>query len=367
MFINVPHPKKANWIRALIGLLFCLSLSCAAWGEVDNAEAAGIRWLGPRSGPVAQVDKRIVFVSQDSANGGISLLYRNFQIAGEALGWKVRYIDGKNRLSRIKAALMKTVHSSADAVVLGGISVQSVAEEVAQLKLAGKIVVGWHAAAEPGPTDGLYINIATRSQDVAEMAANYVVQHSKGPVGVVIFNDSRFEVANAKTEDMRKIIAQCDRCRVLAVEDINLGDTITEVPIAVNRLLDKFGKAWTHSLAINDLYFDSINFPLRARGRSDIQNISAGDGSSRALNRIRSGLSTQVATVAEPVSLQGWQLADELNRALAGAPPSGVQSLPILVTYKVANEVNIYDLDQSIPYRRWYKAIWAGHPEDIPK
>lgn len=360
-------PPKAGLIRALSSVVLYLLLSCVALGQAHAAELPDLQWRGPQSGPVAQVGKRIVFVSQDSANGGISLLYRNFQVASEVLGWKVRYIDGKNDLPRIKAALLKAAQSSADAVVLGGISARSVAEEVNQLKNAGKIVVGWHAAAEPGPTDGLYINIATRSQDVAGMAANYVVQHSKGPVGVVIFNDSRFEVANAKTDDMRKIIAQCDRCRVLAVEDINLGNTITEVPKAVNRLLDKFGKAWTHSLAINDLYFDSINFPLRARGRSDIQNISAGDGSSRALNRIRSGLSTQVATIAEPVSLQGWQLADELNRALAGAPPSGVQSLPILVTYKLANKLNIYDLDQSIPYKRWYKAIWAGHPEDIPK
>jgi ribose transport system substrate-binding protein len=79
----------------------------------------------------------------------------------------------------------------------------------------------------------------------------------------------------------------------------------------VRSLQRRFGTEWTHTLAINDVYFDHINVPLNALGRKDIRNISAGDGSAKALGRIHSGLSQQVATVAEPLGMQGWQLVDE--------------------------------------------------------
>jgi ribose transport system substrate-binding protein len=78
--------------------------------------------------------------------------------------------------------------------------------------------------------------------------------------------------------------------------------------------------------------FRRNELPLLRAGRADIRNVSAGDGSSKAINRIRSGLSQQMATVAEPLGVQGWQLADEMNRAFANAKPSGYVSKPILIT-----------------------------------
>ncbi|WP_020409896.1 hypothetical protein [Hahella ganghwensis] len=176
----------------------------------------------------------------------------------------------------------------------------------------------------------------------------------------MIFNDPRFEVANAKTRKMADIVNECSRCQLLSIENISLGETVAEVPKAVDRLITKFSSSWTHSLGINDLYFDSITYPLRKHGRKDIRNISAGDGSFLALSRIRSGLSTQVATVAEPTGLQGWQLADELNRAFAGEPPSGFVTQPILVTVDVLNSASdIYDLGNEIPYKQRYRSIWS--------
>ncbi len=319
------------------------------------------------SGPVAQVDKSILFISQDSNNGGITALYRHFQVATQKLGWKLEFIDGKNELKTIKAAILDASVSHFHAVVLGGISAESVIKEIKVLAKTDKVVAGWHAMADPGASDELFINIATRSYDVAKKAAEYVVWDSEGAAGVVIFNDERFEVANAKTRYMVEVVSECSGCKVLSVENISLGNTVAELPDVVERLINQHGAAWTHSLAINDLYFDSINYPLRKFKRQDIRNISAGDGSFPALNRIRSGLSTQIATVAEPVALQGWQLADEINRAFAGEPPSGIVSQPILVTFKVANRLNIYELEENIPYKQWYQAIWRGHPEKIPK
>ena len=52
------------------------------------------------------------------------------------------------------------------------------------------------------------------------------------------------------------------------------------------------------------------------------RNISAGDGSESAFQRIE-GDQYQIGTVAEPLRLHGFQVIDELNRAFAGEAPSG--------------------------------------------
>jgi len=61
------------------------------------------------------------------------------------------------------------------------------------------------------------------------------------------------------------------------------------------------------------------------KGDGDPQNISAGDGSESAYQRIRDK-DYQSATVPEPLNMQGWQLADELNRAFAHEKWSGLRA-----------------------------------------
>ena len=89
-------------------------------------------------------------------------------------------------------------------------------------------------------------------------------------------------------------------------------------------------------------------------------NVSAGDGSESAYQRIRAG-QYQAATVAEPLNLQGWQLIDELNRALAGEQWSGYVS-PLHVVTKENVEFdggpnNTFDPGNG--YRDEYKKIWG--------
>ena len=324
----------------------------------QQAFAAKI-WDGPTSGPAGQAGKKVVYISQDLKNGGISANYRGFYSAAEELGWELTLINGNSDGETIRAAFAAAIRSHQDAIVLGGFQVdESLADLVDSARRSNIVLVGWHAAADPGPTKDLFINVATESAEVAKIAAEYVIQSGTGNVGVIIFNDNRFAVANAKTKRMKEIIEQCKRCRVLSVENILISNASKEIPIVVPLLNKTYGHAWTHTLAINDVYFDAMNFPLISIGRDDIQNISAGDGSNIALGRIRSGKSQQIATVAEPTGLQGWQLADELNRAFAGVPPSGYVSKPVLVTTQLLRQIGSASLDFEIPYREAYSAIW---------
>src|SRR5271168_2167207 len=97
-----------------------------------------------------------------------------------------------------------------------------------------------------------------------------------------------------------------------------------------------------------------------APGRGPPVNISGGDGSKAAFERIR-GNNYQYATVAEPLSLHGWQLIDEANRALSGTDWSGYVAPTHLVTKdnigSNGGPNNVYDPDNG--YRDVYKKIWG--------
>ncbi len=138
--------------------------------------------------------------------------------------------------------------------------------------------------------------------------------------------------------------------------------TSTRMSQEAAALLQRYGAKWTYTLAINDLYFDFIGPPVISAGRNPKGppvNISAGDGSNSAYEWIRGG-QFRAATVPEPLLLQGWQVADELNRGFAGQPPSGYVAPVHLVTAQNVDldggKKDIYDPDNH--YRDAYK-IWG--------
>ncbi len=84
--------------------------------------------------------------------------------------------------------------------------------------------------------------------------------------------------------------------------------------------------------------------------------MGAGDGSAAAFARIRNG-EFQAVTVPEPLNEQGWQLVDELNRALAGEPATDYFA-PVHVTDSTnAEDGDLYDPDSG--YRDIYTGIWG--------
>ncbi|BDU73291.1 substrate-binding domain-containing protein [Mesoterricola silvestris] len=336
----------------VLGLAVSLPLLCAP------GPAPG----GPRGVP----GKTIAFIASDSRNGGVTGVFRAFQDAAGLLGWKASFQDGNGRKARQGELLLQAIQGRADGIIFGGFDAGDFPAEVAAARRAGIPLVGWHAARNPGPSRDLFLNVATDPAAVAALAVRFVVQDAvrfRKPVGVVIFTDSRFEVARAKTLAMVRALEASRKagpCRVLAIQDIPISEAATRAPGAVPDLVAKFGAQWTYTLAINDVYFDHMNFPLAFAHRADILNVSAGDGSSLALSRIGSGRSQQAATVAEPLRMQGFQLADELNRAFAGERPSGQVSRPILVTAEVLKARGAGGIEAGSGFEAAYARIWSG-------
>jgi ribose transport system substrate-binding protein len=322
-------------------------------------------WEGPTSGPKAAGHKLIVYVSTDQRNGGARGVGEGVAEAAKVIGWDVRIIDGQGSVNERAAGINQAVALKADGLVLGSPDAAEQAAAIENAVKAGIKVVSWHSGPAPGPMPkyGIFTNITTDPLAVAKAAASYAVADSNGKAGAVIFTDSAYAIAIAKSDAMAAVIKACSTCTVLSIEDTPLADAANRMPQLTTSLLTRYGAKWTYGLSINDLTFDFMAPSLQSAGiagDAPPHAISAGDGSEPAFQRIRAG-EYQAGTVAEPLSLHGWQLVDELNRAFAGAPPSGFVAPPHLFIKanidKDGGDKNTYDPQNH--YRDEYKKIWG--------
>ncbi|QND50782.1 substrate-binding domain-containing protein [Phyllobacterium sp. 628] len=336
-----------------------------AKAKVAAASQKADHWDGPTTGPKASADKTIVYVAGDMRNGGILGVSDGIKEASAVMGWNFRAIDGQGTVSGQSAALNQAIALKPDAIILGG---SDAVEQKTGLEAAaaqGIVIAGWHSGPNPGPMPDahLFVNVTTNAMNVAEIAAMKVIADSDGKAGVVIFADSAYAIAIAKGRAMEEVIKKCAGCKVLSFEDTPLADTANRIPQLTTTLLQRYGAKWTHSLAINDLYYDFMGPSLAAAGLKGNEapfNISAGDGSESAYQRIRSG-QYQAATVPEPLAMQGWQVVDELNRAFSKQAWSGyVPGIHIVTADNIAfdgGDKNVFDPDNG--YRDQYKKIWG--------
>ncbi len=336
-----------------------------AKAKVAVATMSKEKWDGPTSGPKAAAGKTIVFVAADLKNGGILGVSKGVEEAGKAIGWNVRVIDGQGSVSARTAALNQALALKPAGIVVGGFDTTEQKAAFGNAAKSGVPLVGWHSGEKPGPNEkaGLFANVTTTADDVSEAAALWAVADSGGKAGVVIFTDSQYAIAVYKARAMEAVIKKCGGCTVLSFEDSPIAESSTRMPQLTTSLLQRFGDKWTHSLAINDLYFDFMGSSLQAAGKKGDgapKAVSAGDGSEAAYQRIRSKR-YQAGTVPEPLNMQGWQIVDELNRAFAKVAWSGYVPKVHLVTPenvgKDGGPKNVFDPDNG--YRSQYKTIWG--------
>ena len=371
--MTVRHPMKRTLLAVMTLAAFAgASGTASADAMVDAAKAkvaamvgSKSKWDGPTTGPKAAAGKTVVFVAADMKNGGIVGVSKGVEEAGKAAGWTVRVIDGQGSVSGRTAALNQALALKPDGIVVGGFDTAEQKVAFGNAAKAAIPLVGWNAGPKPGPdaAGGLFANVTTTADDISEAAALWAVADSDGKAGVVIFTDSQYSIAIYKAKAMEAVIKKCGGCTVLSFEDSPIADSATRMPGLTTSLLQRFGAKWTHSLAINDLYFDFWGSSLKAAGKKgdDLPRaVSAGDGSEAAYQRIRAK-NFQSATVPGPLNMQGWQVIDEMNRAFAKAPWSGyVPGVHLVTAANVSADGganNVFDPGNG--YRDQYKRIWG--------
>lgn len=324
---------------------------------------AEMAWDGPTDGPIAAEGKSIVVVAGDLKNGGILGVTNGVEEAAAAIGWKVRVLDGAGSIQGRTAAIGQALALQANGIIINGfdaVEQQAALEGVVSAEIP---MVAWHSGPKIGcdAPGGIFANVSTDAMTVSEVAAKWAIDDGGTDIGVVIFTDSTYQIAIDKADRLKETVEAAGGT-VLEYVDTPIADTSTRMGPLTTSLLQKYGDRWTHALAINDLYFDFMGPSLAAAGLSPDQGPfagSAGDGSEAAFQRIRSN-GYQTITVAEPLNLQGWQLVDELNRAMQGDACSGYVTSPALVTQEgLADMGESNSFDPDTPYRDAYSKIWG--------
>ena len=348
--------QKRSFMKTLLATTLIAGMGLPAFAD-DMA------FDGPTAGPVAAEGKTIVVLAGDLKNGGQLGVTTGIEEAAAKIGWTVRVLDGAGSVQGRTAAFGQAMALQPDGIVINGfdaVEQQAAIEGVAAAKIP---MVSWHSGPKIGcdAPGGIFANVSTDAMTVSETAAKWAMADGGGTVGVVIFTDSTYQIAIDKADRIKKTIEDMGGT-VLEYVDTPIADTSTRMGPLTTSLLQKYGAKWTHSLAINDLYFDFMGPALAAAGvdgKANPKAGSAGDGSEAAFQRIRSG-QYQAITVAEPLNLQGWQLVDEMNRAISGAACSGYITAPALVTEAgLAASGDSNQFDPANGYRDAYAKIWG--------
>ncbi|AGH86683.1 substrate-binding domain-containing protein [Ralstonia nicotianae] len=328
-----------------------------------TASARHPQWSGPRSGPRAVTGVTVAVISEDLRNGGILGVTKGIREAAGAIGWGTRLYDAGGTPAGRARAVASALALQPGGVILVGVDAREMQPQLQPFAERGIPMVGWHVSpfAGPIPSSPVAVNISTDPVAVARVTAMATIARSGGRAGIVVFTDSHFQIAKAKSAAMVEVIRACHGCELLEVRDVAISRSAELMPAITRELLARYGDDWTDTLAINDIYFDYAATELTKAGRpaASMRMLSAGDGSAAAFTRIRAG-TFQVGTVAEPLSQQGWQLVDELNRLLARAPLSGYVAPVHLVSQgNIAFDggpQGQYDPDNG--YRNIYRHIW---------
>ncbi|GBU09082.1 sugar ABC transporter substrate-binding protein [Gammaproteobacteria bacterium] len=333
--------------------------------EVAKASKPVTDWDGPSTGPVLQKGKNIIFIASDMKNGGVQGVYDGLLEAIKATDWKLDVLDGAGSVKDQLAALNQAIAKKPDGIVIGGWNPNVARIPLKKAIKEGIILVSWQASPEPGPMKAydIFYNVTGDAKEVARIAALQAVAQSEGTAKVLIFTDSLYQIALDKANVMKDVIEKCEKCTVLEFIDTPISDTSNRMPGMTFSLLQKYGDQFEYALAINDLYFDFMAASLKTAnkgGKGAPYNISAGDGSITAYQRIRLG-NSQLATVPSPLKMNGWQLLDELNRAFAGQDPSHYIAPVHLVTKENIEQDGGQNnhFDPQNAYQSHYKEIWG--------
>ena len=359
--------------RTLSSIAACFFALPSLASEAINHEAIVVEALRPASSwnfPVedaaALSKKHVVYLAANLQNSGILSVAEGLKEAVSKLDWSLEIIDARGDQSKIEEALDRIARLAPDGLVLGGFNAIDHLGPLNVISREGTKIIGWHASAYPGQIHGtpVFNNITTNPLQVAQVATSYAIVATNRRAGAVIFTDSRFEIALEKSNEMARIIDLCATCQLLEVVDVRLDQTSEVMPDVVSRLQDTYGDLWNVSLGINDLYFDGAFLPLSLsedRAIGDLVNVSAGDGSASAYQRIESDL-FQSATVPEPLNFQGWQLAYELNRKMQGLKTQLFVAPTKLVTKVNSKEDGGVDwrFDPSNGYRALFSDSWVA-------
>ncbi|MHB1171146.1 MAG: substrate-binding domain-containing protein [Lacisediminihabitans sp.] len=317
-------------------------------------------WTGPASGPKASPGKHIVYMSGDQQNSLDKAYGDSLVVAAKSIGWSVTIIDGKGSPTGWLAGMDQAIGLHPDGIAIFA-DAASLKDAIKAANAAKIPVVGLHAAAQPGASNGLFTNIQESPELIGKAEADFAIADSQGKARVIIVYHGEYQIAQIKAEAMKKELTTCPGCQLLEYSNFPASESAQRTPQLMTSWVSKYGPHF-YVLSVGDNDFDFAVPALNAGGvpKTGVKLVGS-DGTAAAYQRIREG-NYQVATVPEPAELEAYQAVDELNRAINGAQPSGFVPPAYLVT-KTNIDAEGGSQGLFIPsndYKKHYEAIWAG-------
>ena len=310
--MGTPNMMLKGLLASVGALAICASAARAddaaylekAKAFLANVAAPVTKWDGPTSGPKSVGKKLVVIVLTDGRNGGAQGAADGAAEAAKALGWEVRQLDGQGSVPGRATALQQAIAMKPAGILNAGIDSKEQAPLFEQAAAAGIKVVGWHAGPQAGPDKDIpsvFTNVTTDPEEVADSAGyEAVLKASEGAdCGVILFTDSIYAIATAKTNFSKAAVEGYSKCKVLEVADTPIGDLSNRMGQLTTSLLSKYGKKWTFSIAVNDLYYRLLGALVAGRRRGSGDRLSTADLLGRRLGAGVQAHSRQAISVGD--------------------------------------------------------------------
>ena len=287
-------------------------------------------WDGPTPDPGGQAGKTIVYVSADQRNGGARGAGEGVQEAAGKIGWTFRIIDGQGSVAGPRQRPQPGDRLKARRHRPRRIDATEQAAAVEEAAKQGIVVIGWHSYCQVRPARqaaDLHQHHHRPARGGARRRVAMRCARSDGKVGAVIFTDSAYEIAVAKSNAMADVIKACGDCKVLEIVDTPLSRRLDAHAaahhVAPAALRQEPGPMRSEHQRPDLRLHGAVARPRPASTATATRAISPPATAARSPSSASVQASTRSATVAEPLRLQGWQVVDEANRALNKEKHSG--------------------------------------------
>ncbi|SMH32769.1 sugar ABC transporter substrate-binding protein [Mesorhizobium australicum] len=344
--------------QAMLAAASVLAISGAALAQdaksaVATAREAKTTWPGPTEAVKAEGSKNIYVITCASQGIGCVRAANGVVEAGAVLGWDVRVIDGRGDPAAWNAGILSAVTAKADGIVLAAVPPMLVGDALAQAKAAGISVV---SVFNPKPEQADSVFAYVRPDHVAQgaLAADWVEADSGGTAKIILVEDPIFPELVQRGAGFRESIASCGGCEIVEAVESTLATMAQRLPGAVAAALSRRPDA-NYVIAPFDSNGFFANEGVRQAGRIGAVRVGSYEGDPQTIAAIRNG--EYAMTIADPAEWMGWQAADELVRAFAGAAPANVTVVDRLVDKDNAptTEGWLGDLD----YKAEFRKLWG--------
>jgi ribose transport system substrate-binding protein len=349
--------KLKATIAAAVGLGAAM-FSVPAWSAdavstVAAATAPHTDWPGPTEPVQTSPGKTVYAITCASEAIGCARTAKGITQAGKALGWEVRTIDGRGDPQAWNGGVMSAIAAKASGIVLIAVPPMLVGDALKKANDAGIPVVTVYGL-QPGASDGIFAYVRPDHEKQGGIAADWVNVDSGGQAKIILVEDTTFPDLAARVSGFRKEIKSCALCEVVETVQSTLPTMAQRLPGAVAAALSRHPDA-NYLIAPFDSNAFFANEGIRLAGRIGKVKVGSYEGDPQIVAAIHQGQFGMTQAAAS--EWMGWQAADELARAFAGAKPANIP-----VTYRLLEAKNAPNTEGwlgDLDYQAAYKRLWG--------